>query len=414
MLSREGRVDKVRRYLTVWLCALWLLLAAISFAADNPSPPQITAYSAILVDAATGKVLYEKRCHARRPPASTTKIMTAILALEKGSLESKVSASTRASKTAFASLNLKPGETLTLKDLLYGLLLRSANDAAVCIAEHIAGSEQNFVAMMNEKARKLGAKDTHFTNPHGLYDPKHYSTAYDLALMARYAVRIPTFSDIVSTKTARIERSMNEKDVYLKNTARFLWRFNGADGIKTGYTREAGHCFVGSATRDRWRLISVVLKSEDAGGDTAALLSYAFENLKQVCFTRKNEVVTTVAVANGVTDKVDLVARDDLALVLKSTAKAETRTDIDAEETKAPVAKGEKLGTLTGYLNGRKVGSVDLVAANAVDRTLAATTWIWTRSMLTVSVLFLVGYISYGAAAAKAARRRRRGIAARG
>jgi len=396
----------------VAICTLVSCLA-VSFVAADPVPPTITAESAILVDAVTGKVLYEKRCRVRRPPASTTKMMTAILALENGDLGDVVCASKHACSTPFGSLHLKAGEQMTLNDLLYGLILRSGNDAAVCVAEHIGGSEKKFVEMMNQKAGEIGARDTHFVNPHGLHDPRHYSTAYDLALVARYTVRKPVFNDIVQTKTARVERSLNPKDVYLKNTARFLWRFDGADGIKTGYTKEAGHCFVGSATRNGWRLITVVLKSKDAGEDTTALLNYGFKHFKQVCFARTNEVVTTVPVSSGVREKVGLAPERDLSLVLRQPAKAEAKTDIDTREARAPVTKGEKLGSLTGYLNGEKVGQVDLLAAESVDRTLAATIWFWVRSALITCTIFIVGAISYGTAVAKAARRRRRGLASR-
>ena len=402
-----------------WLVALWFCLSLLCFATvqlgtADPAPPAITADSAILVDAATGKVLYEKRCRVRRPPASTSKMMTAILAIEHGDLKDTVRVSKRASNTPFSSLNLKPGEKLSLEDLLYGLLLRSANDAAVCIAEHIGGSEKKFVAMMNEKAKEIGAMDTYFANPHGLNDPKHYSTAYDLALIARYAIRMPVFNEIVATKTKRIERSINSKDIYIKNAARFLWKFDGADGIKTGYTRQAGHCFVGSATRDGWRLIVVVLKSKDAGEDAAALLSFGFKFYKQVSFARANEVVTTVPVANGVLDRVNVVAREDLAVVLRKSAEAKTGTSMNVREAVAPIDEGEELGTLTGYLNGEKVGSVDLLSAETVGRVLAAAFRAWVRSTFTISILFLVGYVTYGTAVAKTARRRRRSFAARG
>ncbi|HUV04551.1 MAG TPA: D-alanyl-D-alanine carboxypeptidase family protein [Armatimonadota bacterium] len=403
----------MKKFVSICLCAFGLCLAALSSVRAEPAPPIVSAESAILVDAVTGKVLYEKRCRVRRPPASTTKMMTAILALENGELKDTVCASKDACDMQFSSLHLKPGEKMTLSDLLYGLLLRSGNDAAVCVAEHIGGSETKFVEMMNEKATEIGAKDTHFVNPHGLHHAKHYSTAYDLALIARYAIKTPIFNDIVQTKTARIERSMNPKDAYLKNTARFLWRFDGADGIKTGYTKEAGHCFVGSATRGAWRLIAVALKSEEAGADTEALLNYGFKHFKQVCFARTNEVLTTAAVSGGVTDKVGLVPEKDLSLVLKQSAKAETKTDIAAGEVHAPVTKGEKLGTLTGYLNGEKIGCVDLLAAQSVDRTLVATVWFWARPTLITCMAFLVGFISYGTAVAKAARRRRRSLASR-
>ncbi|MGB9586538.1 MAG: D-alanyl-D-alanine carboxypeptidase family protein [Armatimonadota bacterium] len=412
-LKNRQTSDKLSRFLAVIFFCL-SLSSALWSAPSRQAPPQISAESAILVDAVTGKVLFEKRCRSRRPPASTTKIMTAVLAIEQGKLDDMVCASRNACKTPFASLHLKPGEQLRLEDLLYGMLLRSGNDAAVCVAEHIGGSEKEFVRMMNEKAKEIGAKDTHFANPHGLHDPAHYSTAYDLALIARHAVQLPVFRQIVQTKTTRIRRSIDVQDVYLKNTARFLWRFDGADGIKTGYTRQAGHCFVGSATRDGWRLIAVVLKCQNAGSDTATLLEYGFNNFKQLRFATAGEPVKIVNVRGGVKDKVALVPKTDLAQVLPRQKHAEVNIDIKSRKVCAPVEKGEELGTLTGYLNGQEIGSVSLVAATSVDRTLAATITFWVTRVFLSCVVALIGFVSYGTAVAKAARKRRRRLASRG
>lgn len=406
--------DVGRKNMTVWCLAAALCLMAGMQAWARPVPPIIEGQSAILVDAVSGKVLHQKACRARRSPASTTKMMTAILALEHCQLDEVFQASPQVCKTPHGNLNLKPGEELDLENLLTATMLRSANDGAECVAEHVAGSESKFAEMMNAKAKEIGAKDTHFVNPHGLYNPKHYSTAYDLAVIARYAIKLPKFNEVVRTKTVRIERSINNKDVYVKNTARFLWRYEGADGIKTGYTREAGRCFVGSATRGGWRLIAVVLKSKDAGKDTAALLDYGFKYYKPVCYAKTTDVAATVPVAGGVSRTVDLVPSRDLGVVLRKSDRAESRTEIDAGRAAAPVTKGEKLGTLTGYLNGEKVGTVDLVAAESVDRTPAATVWVWIRSTLAVTTLVFLGFITYGTKAAKAARRRRRGFTSRG
>lgn len=393
--------------------ALWILLISFgTYASDAIAPPKVTAESAILVDATTGTVLYEKACRSRRPPASTTKMMTAILALEHGNLDEVVAASTYATKTPFGSLHVKAGERMALRDLLYALLMRSANDAAVCIAEHIAGTEPKFVAMMNEKAKQIGAKDTHFVNPHGLHDAKHYSTAYDLALIARYAASMPQFNEIVGTKHHRISRSISTLDVTLKNTGRLLWKFDGADGIKTGYTKEAGHCFVGSATRNGWRLISVVLKSESTMDDSTALLDHGFGNYKLVCFAHKGRVVTRLPIRGGVERAMDLIPTESLGKVVRSTDRVETRYSIDMRRGVAPLRKGEKVCMLTGYINGAELGSVPLIAASSVDRTLAFSLWIWTRPLLIVLALGLAAFLTYGTAVAKVARRRRRRVAA--
>lgn len=397
--------------------AIALLCIVCSFAVSAsaaPEPPKINAKSAILVDALTGSIIYERNCHMKREPASTTKIMTAILALEHGKLDDKVTASRDACKTEFSSMHLKPGESLTLHDLMYGMLLRSANDAAVCAAEYVAGSESKFADMMNAKAVEIGAVDTHFVNPHGLHNLRHYTTAYDLALIARYAVQIPAFNEIVRTKGIRINRSINTKDVTIRNTARFLWKFSGADGIKTGHTKESGRCFVGSVTRGKWRLISVVLGSKDAGTDTSALMNYAFKYYKQIPFARTDTIVTTVPVKGGVAREVGLVPSRNLALITNRSKTSSPETKIDVGLVTAPVRKGEVIGTLTAFYESRNVGSANLLAADSVDRTLSASIWVWTRNTLIAGIFLITGLFTYGTAVAKATRRRRRRIAKAG
>lgn len=402
----------MKRRIDLYALVVTLLLGIVSAGWTEPVPPTVACHAAVLIDAISGKVLFEKACHNRMSPASTTKMMTAILALEHSHLRDACLASPYACKTPFGNLHLKPGEKLDLNNLLTGTMLRSANDGAVCIAEYVAGSEPKFVQMMNAKAKEIGANDTHFINPHGLYSPKHYSTAYDLAMIARYAVKIPAFNEIVRTRTARVERSINKQDVFVKNTARFLWRYEGADGIKTGYTKEAGRCFVGSATRDGWRLIAVALKSPDAGKDVAAMMDYGFKFFQPVCYAKTTDAVTSLPVRGGVIKTVNLMPTRDLALVLHRPTKPDSRVEIETRRAIAPITRGQKLGTLTGYLNGKKVGSVDLVAAESIERTFAMTAWIWIRTILLAALLALTGLIIYGTQAAKAARRRRGGISA--
>ncbi len=390
-----------------------LLFAAGAFASPPAAPPKVTAAAAVLVDSTTGTVLYEKGCHSRRPPASTTKMMTAILAIEHGSLDTVVTASKHASETPYGNLHLKPGEKLTMRDLLYALLMRSANDAAVCIAEHVAGSEAKFAAMMNARAGEIGARDTRFVNPHGLHDPGHYSTAYDLALIARAATKIPEFNEIVCTRRKRITRSISKLDCTLRSTARLLWRYDGADGIKTGYVKEAGHCFVGSATRNGMRLISVVLKSDNSMDDTAALLDHGFNNHKLVCFAREGQVAGELPVRGGVEPAVDLLATKSLGKIVRISDRVKTKIVVDRRRAVAPIEKGEQVCTLTGYINGREIGSVPLTARSEVRRTFLFTMWVWTRNLIIAVLLGSAAFLAYGTTIAEVARRRRRRIAAR-
>ncbi|MHB1456037.1 MAG: D-alanyl-D-alanine carboxypeptidase family protein [Armatimonadota bacterium] len=398
---------------TVIMLILALYICCIS-AGASPKPPTIKAKSAIIIDALTGVIMYEKNSRAKREPASTTKIMTAILALEHGKLSDVVTASADVSKTQYSSMHLKPGENLTLNDLMYGLLLRSANDAAKCAAEYVAGSEENFAELMNEKAISIGALDTHFVNPHGLHNPNHYTTAYDLALITRYAIQNPDFNTFVRTKGTKINRSINKQDVTMRNTAKFLWKYKGADGIKTGHTKEAGRCFVGSVTRDNWRVLSVVLGSPEAGTDTIALMNYAFKFYKQVPFGKMGKIIKTVPVKYGLEKTVNLVPAQNLALVTSKTSNQKSTTKVRLGRVSAPLKKGEKVGTLTAFYGNQEVGTVDLLAAENVSRKLSSTIWLWTRNILLTGTILITGLITYGTAVAKAARRRRRRVSKAG
>ena len=237
-------------------------------------PPKITARAAVMMDESTGQVVYERNSHERRAQASTTKIMTALVTLENARLTDVVTAGPDV-KVEPSVIGLDPGDRLTVEQLLYGLLLPSGNDAAVDLAEYVAGSIPRFATMMNAKAAELGLKDTHFVTPHGLDADGHYSSAYDLAVLARAAMQNPVFARIVATPEYRIEGPVRW---YFKNNNRLLAVYPGADGIKTGYTDNAGHCLVFSATRGGHRGIVVVLDSEDSFADAAALMDYFFAN----------------------------------------------------------------------------------------------------------------------------------------
>ena len=254
------------------------------------SGPELKAASAILVDAATGTILWEKDCHARRPIASTTKIMTATLMLESGRLDDVVSFSDKARLTPYANLNAKPGEKFSLRELLYAVMLRSSNDSCVAVAEHLAGQAWKYAAQMTVRARQLGALDTNFVSVNGLYDKNHYSTAYDLALMTRHAIQYPLFNEVVGTQERTITRSINQKDTLVRNHNKFLQKYQGADGIKTGYVRQSGRCLVASATGlesgQPWRLIAVVLNSDDTYGDSARMMDWGRKNFQPVFMAR--------------------------------------------------------------------------------------------------------------------------------
>ena len=237
------------------------------------------------MDAATGKILYQKDAELRLPPASTTKVVTAILALESGrNLKESLTVSKAATRVPASKLNLRPGQTLTIEDLLYGILLSSANDASLVLAEGISGSVEQFTELMTKKAHEIGATDSHFTNPHGLTAPDHYSTARDMAVLFRYAMRNAIFREIVQTKISAVRSNSIVRTktiarrISVRNHNRLLWNFDGAIGGKTGYTHAAQKCFVGAVNRNGATLIISILGARDQWRETKKLLEYGFDN----------------------------------------------------------------------------------------------------------------------------------------
>lgn len=355
------------------LAGLWLATTAAA-----ASPPQVKAEAAILMDAKTGEVLYEKNSRARKAPASTTKIMTAILAIESSRLDETARVSLHAAATRGSSMHLYAGQTLLLSELVTGLLLRSGNDAAVVIAEHLAGSVDAFVAAMNHRAHTLGALDTHFRNPHGLSAPGHYSSAYDLALIARYALSDPTFATIVGTKETSIEwqdRRGREKDINLRNTNRLLWMLEEADGVKTGTTGEAGPCLVSSATRGNHKLIAVVLHDPSRWYDSMQLLKYGFDTFDLYDYADQDTLIASVPVSGGLADTIDAVAASPAALVVPTADYPRVTVEVELpEKIRAPVYQGQKIGEIVFYIDEKAVKTVDIVAAREVsERTFVKT-----------------------------------------
>ena len=285
-------------------------------AQDLSKPPVLSAPSAILMDADTGQVLWEKNADEKHYPASTTKIMTALLFIEHSKPTDIVTClDPKIGQIEESSLHIKPWEKFTAQDLLYGFILRSANDGAVVIAQHVSGTVPKFADLMNARALELGAKNTHFVTPNGLHDPQHYTTARDMALIARAALKNERFADAVRLPERMISRSILKTDVRIASKAKkqFYDKFPGADGVKTGYTRKSLHCFVGSATRDGRRLLSVVLGARNSAiSDTTPLLSWGFKRFGTSFVARKNEPVVAVSIRGGDSPTVPTIAAQDL------------------------------------------------------------------------------------------------------
>ena len=295
MKKYEREARKLRRP-KLHVIALSILFKAVLLSgsllwAFSPED-DLSARALLLMDAKTGKILYQKEADVRLPPASTTKVLTAILTLESQKrFNDLLSVSKAATRVPASKLYLKPAQTISVEDLLYGVLLASANDASVVLAEGIAGSVERFAEMMTKKAREIGATNTHFSNPHGLTAVDHYSTARDLALIFRYAMKNPTFRQIVHTKMSSVrslsvgKKSARTRLISVRNHNRLLWSYDGAIGGKTGYTFAAQKCFVGAVERNGVTLIVSLLGSRDLWGDTKRLLEYGFDNFEALNMT---------------------------------------------------------------------------------------------------------------------------------
>ena len=335
------------------------LLAAVLLL---PQPAQaISAQKGMLLDAQTGRVLYEKEPDSRSLIASTTKIMTALVVCEQCNVLDRMQIPKEAVGIEGSSMYLREGEVLTLQELLYGLMLHSGNDAATALAIYCGGTVEGFAQLMNDKAHRLGLTGTHFENPHGLDSPNHYSTARDLAVLAAYAMKNPIFARTVSTKNVRVgERS-------LQNHNKLLWRVEGADGVKTGYTKAAGRILVSSATRDGRRLICVTINDGNDWADHAVLLEDGFSRYTQTQILREGDFVGTVELMSGEADRVQLLAGENFSYPLAADEKAEILLS-GPGFAYAPVVQGEQAGVAYICIDGKAVGQVAVVYGQTVEQ----------------------------------------------
>lgn len=348
--------------------AVFLLIFLYPGPAPAAAEPEISALAAILMDRDSGRILWGKEPHLRLPIASTTKIMTALLALERGCEDDVVVVSPEAAGTEGSSIWLDAGERKTLGELMYGLMLRSGNDAAVAIAEHLGGSEQDFVAMMNERAAALGALDTLYSNPHGLPNGPHYSTARDLGIITRRALQSERFRQIISTPEQTISWPGRPWDRAMSNQNRLLELYPGGDGVKTGWTVAAGRCFVGSATRDGWQLLCVVLNAPQMWADAAALLDYGFGSYSRQKIFHRGRVLCTAPVHKG-SSRVGAVVMEDLYLPLQPGEEKALHCRIYlSEPIRAPLPAGEKIGEVEIFLGDEVVERAALHSGSAVGR----------------------------------------------
>ncbi|MDW7651983.1 MAG: D-alanyl-D-alanine carboxypeptidase family protein [Bacillota bacterium] len=356
----------MRKVLLFLLFICLLLQAGVVLGMETPD---VTARAAILLDQSTGRILFSKNAHEQLANASTTKIMTAILAIESGRLDETVTVSEYASLVEGSSVNLDAGEEKTLEELTYGLLLRSGNDAATAIAEHLAGSVEKFAEKMTRRAKELGAAQTKFMNPHGLHHEDHYTTAYDLGVIAVHAMSLPKFREIAATPEKRISWTGKPYDRVLYNQNKLLTMYEGAEGIKTGWTTPAGRCFVGAASRDGWRLVTVVLNAPQMWEDTERLLDFGYDYYRWEPVVEQGRTLKTAEVRGGVADRATLVAKEDVGLPLKENEAELLRFHFDVEEPlRAPLTAGDEVGMLHIYFGTQQIANVPLVAGETVKR----------------------------------------------
>lgn len=325
----------------------------------------IAARAAVLIDSESGRVLYAQNENEMLPEASCTKIMTALIALENSEMDESVTAGKNAHGVTGTSLYLSEGETLSMEQMLYGLLLRSGNDAAVAIAEHVAGSVKEFASMMNERAKQLNA-DANFVNPHGLDADGHRASALGLARIMREALKNESFRTITGTQRKVIPWVGNEYSRVLENKNRLLSDYEGATGGKTGYTSKAGRCLVFSAKRDEMELIGVVLSCPNWFDEAEKLLDYGFDNFRLHIALETGEEAGTASVLNGEKASVSASAQNRLAAAIRKDETPKLNTQI--EPLTAPVETGKQIGTAYLKIGDEIIVQTPLLAAESVKK----------------------------------------------
>ncbi len=344
---------------------------------------KVEAKGAVLIDAFSGKVLFAQNAEKELPPASVTKIMTMLLILEgveqgRISLDDAVTVSENASSMGGSQMYLEPGEQHTVEELLMGVAMVSANDACVALAEHLCGTVEIFIENMNKRAKELGMDNSNFVNTNGLPEENHYSSAYDIALMTKELLEHESSHEWLTRKQAVIKIGLpgKEKEFELINSNKLLYQYEGALGVKTGFTQDAMFCLSGAAERDGTRLIAVVLGSESSiirFSETKKLLDYGFSNYETVTVAEKGKIMKKSSVKNGTPEKVNAVTADNCGILIAKGDEQSIKTKVKiSNNLKVPLKKGQKIGDLTVYYKGAEAGRFPLVAEKNVRK---ATLW---------------------------------------
>ncbi|MBQ7828528.1 MAG: D-alanyl-D-alanine carboxypeptidase [Clostridia bacterium] len=351
-----------------FILSITLLAGAIPMAMADSSLPSVSAKSAVLAEGSTGKIIWSKNGDERLPMASTTKIMTALVAIENSDdLTRPVKISPDACGIEGSSVYLKEGEKLTLEQLLYALLLESANDSACAIAIEIAGSLEKFADMMNGTAERIGMVDSHFTNPHGLDDEEHYTTAADMARLAVHALNNEDFARIVSTYKTTIPMNGDEGTRLLLNHNKMLKYYDGAIGVKTGFTKRSGRCLVSAAERDGVRMIAVTLSAPDDWNDHKSMLDFGFSRYKHITLVEAGSVNHSIPVTGSTSDCISISNRDAIEVTLPTDA-PDVKCTVEAPRFAiAPVNEGDILGYAVFRTGNEELAKVPLYAVTGCD-----------------------------------------------
>lgn len=353
----------------------------VESASSSAEEPKINARAAIIYDRTTKQIIWGKNENEKRAMASTTKIMTALVVLENSNLSDVVTISKKAAGTGGSRLKISAGDKITVNDLLYGLMLRSGNDAAVALAEHVGGSIEGFADLMNKKAKELGLNNTNFVTPHGLDNENHYTTAYELAVLTDYALNNETFAKIVNTKSTSISINGNTRNIY--NTNELLGYMLGVDGVKTGFTNGAGRCLVTSCTRDDNQIITIVLgcdTKKQRTSDSTKLIEYAFKNYTRINLEEKiqNEFENWKQI-NSKRIYINKASKQEINLELgeihnkiipiKIGEERNIKIEINAiYNYEAPVEKGRKIGNIIVKNKEEIIDSIDIICSKIVEK----------------------------------------------
>lgn len=368
----------MKKFLTSILITTFMFISftSVSAATKKNDPFQLNCRSAIVIEFNTGKVVYEYKSHDKYAPASVTKVMTMLLtmeAVEKGTikLDDKVTVSARAKSMGGSTMYLETGEIRTVEELVKGVAVESANDAALALAEYIGGTEDEFVKKMNARAKELGMNDTNFVNSYGFHDPNHFTSAYDISIMSKELLKHKKILEYTTIWMETITEGRKEPFT-LVNRNKMLKAYNGCDGLKTGYTKEAMYCISSTAKRGEMRFISVIMGAQsvkERNEMAAKLLDYGFAKYDSIKLISKDEVINEIALPKAKPELVKVKAKDDLSVVFEKGNKinAEKKLEI-SQDIKLPIKKGDKIGVIKAVEGTKVYGQVDAVVDQDINK----------------------------------------------